>query len=222
MKLQALKRAFNYGVESGLIAKNPIRGYRIPKESGRITYLTPEQEASLCKHASEAMAMAIQVCIRTGARTHIEFGSLEARHVIDEGKRMAWVFPADESKNRRQRIIRITDEAIMVIVRKQMKLHRKGPIFRNEAGTPWLRNSMSKAFCRARRRAEVDGMKFDADCCLYSCRHTYAKRMLQGFWSGKAVAIEVLAKLMDNSVDVCRRFYLQWSESYAETLWDNA
>ena len=32
----------------------------------------------------------------------------------------------------------------------------------------------------------------------YTCRHTYAKRMLGGYW-GKPVTLEVLAGLMGNS-----------------------
>jgi hypothetical protein len=63
-------------------------------------------------------------------------------------------------------------------------------------------------------------MRFDEDCCMYSCRHTYAKRTLQGYWSGKATNIETLAQLMGNSAQVCCEHYLQWCESYTEPLWE--
>ena len=60
---------------------------------------------------------------------------------------------------------------------------------------------------------------FDLDLCMYSTRHTYAKRMLQGYWTGKPVPIEILAQLMGNSVQICRDHYLKWTESMNEALW---
>lgn len=39
--------------------------------------------------------------------------------------------------------------------------------------------------------------------------YTFAKRVLQGYWSGKSTNIEMLAKLMSNSPQVCRDHYLQ-------------
>ena len=39
-------------------------------------------------------------------------------------------------------------------------------------------------------------------------------------WTGKPCTIETLARLMGNSVQVCRDHYLQWCESYNEPLWE--
>jgi hypothetical protein len=65
-------------------------------------------------------------------------------------------------------------------------------------------------------------MAFDRDCVLYSTRHTYAKRILQGYWSGKPTNIETLARLMGNSPAICRAHYLQWDETSTEFLWQSA
>src|SRR5262249_14166652 len=91
-RVQAVKRAFNYGVESGLIPANPIKGKRLSKQNARVTYLTPEQETALLNEANEAFAIAIKVCIRTGSRPGCEFGKLTARHVTDHGDKMEWRF----------------------------------------------------------------------------------------------------------------------------------
>jgi integrase len=221
-RIQAVKRAFNYAVESGLIAVNPIKGYKTPKQRGRVTYITPEQEAALCEAANPALAMAIKVCIRTGARPGCEFAKLTARHVTDHGTRMELTFKADESKTKVLRIIRITDPEILRIVRKQLKKYKSGPLFRNTVGTPWTRALLTEKFRSVKNRLIKRGTEFDADTCMYSCRHTYAKRVLQGFWSGKATNIETLARLMGNSPQVCRDHYLQWCDSYSEPLWENA
>jgi hypothetical protein len=221
-KIQAVKRALNYGVESGLITANPIKGYKTPKQNARVTYITPEQEQALIKVANPALGMAIKVCIRTGARPGCEFAKLTAQHVCDLGDRMEWEFRADESKTRERRIIRITDPEIIRIVREQIKLHPKGPIFRTFQGKPWRRPNLTEKFRNAKNKLIAEGFEFDRDACMYSCRHTYAKRTLQGHWTGKPTNIETLAKLMGNSPQVCHDHYLQWCESYSSPLWASA
>jgi integrase len=223
-KIQAVKRALNYAAKGGLIAVNPIKGYHTPKQNARTTYITPEQEIELLTSANAAFAMAIKVLIRTGARPGCEFAKLTAKHVKDHGERMEWVFQVDESKTKKLRVIRITDPEIIGIVREQIAKHPRGPIFRCGNGhSIWTRDYLSQRFTRLRKKLQKRGVEFDRDCCLYSCRHTYAKRILQGYWNGgKHTNIETLARLMGNTPEVCREHYLQWSESYNEPLWESA
>lgn len=221
-RVQAVKRALNYGVESGLIPANPIRGYKVAKQNARVTYLTPEQESALCAAANPVLSAAIQVCIRTGARPGCEFAALTAKHVKDHGERMELVFQPAESKTKRLRTIRITDADTIATVRRQIEQHPTGPIFRNTKGDPWKPKNLSLAFRSLKKRLIKSGLVFDNDACIYSCRHTYAKRALQGFWTGKATNIETLARLMGNSPQVCRDHYLQWCDSYSEPLWESA
>jgi integrase len=219
-RIQAVKRAFNFAVEQGMVARNPIRGFKVPRSKGRITHITPEQEQAIYKNASPALAQAVRVCIRTGARFGSEFCPLTAKHVVDMGERMEWVFEPIEVKTRKKRVIRISDPAIIQIVRQQMNLHRTGPIFRNAKGEPWHWRNLSQRFRVMKHRLERKGIDLDEACCMYSCRHTYAKRTLQGHWTGRPTNIETLAKLMGNSPQVCRDHYLQWSDIDNEHLWD--
>lgn len=221
-RIQAVKRALNYGVESGLIEANPIRGYKVARQNARVTYLTPEQEAALIEAGNPAIGTAIKVCIRTGARPGCEFAKLTAKHVKDHGDRMEWTFRPSEAKTRRVRIIRVTDPDILAIVRQQVAKHPKGPLFRNTQGEPWRRENLTLSFRKLKERLIDKGMEFDKDTCMYSCRHTYAKRALQGYWTGKQINIETLARLMGNSPQVCRDHYLQWTETYNEPLWESA
>lgn len=221
-RIQAVKRAFNYAVESGILAANPIRGYRTPKVQSRVTYITPDQEEALLADANPALKMALCVCIRTGARFGCEFIELTRSHVIDHGDRMEWRFKASESKTGKLRIIRITDTDIIRITRVQMEKHRSGPVFRAHAGDPWTKKNLSQRFRFLKYRLQKRGVEFDADCCMYSTRHTYAKRTLEGYWTGKPINIETLARLMGNSPQVCRDHYLQWSVVDNEFLWDAA
>lgn len=219
-KIQAVKRARNYAVENDFLEANPIKGFATPKQNARVTYITPEQELALCEAAKPALAIAIKVCIRTGARPGCEFAALTANHVTDHGDRMEWTFQPNESKTKNLRVIRITDSEIIDIVRQ--RLSYDGPIFRNISGKPWTRENLGERFRFVRNRLAKQGVKFDNDCVMYSCRHTYAKRILQGYWSDKPTNIETLAKLMGNTPEVCRDHYLRWCDHYLEPLWESA
>ncbi len=224
-KIQAVKKAFSYAQKSGLIPENRISKYPVPRARSRATYITPEQEALLVEAASEPLAMAIQVCIRTGARYFSEYAHLTRSHVKDHGERMEWIFQPHESKNGKLRILRITAPEILRITRAQIDKYPEGPIFRALNGKPWRANNFRRRFrelvkrVEIRREKEGKPVEFDDDLCMYSTRHTYAKRMLQGYWTGKPVPIEILAQLMGNSVQVCRDHYLKWTESMNEALW---
>lgn len=222
-RVQAIKRALNYAREAGYISRNPIRGYKVKRATTRVTYITPEQEMSLLQHASPALRVAIQVCIRTGARPGKEFCKLTSDHITDHGDRMEWKFQADESKTDKLRIIRIADSDIIQITREHMERSPKGkPIFRSTNGQPWTRFNVSQRFRFLKYKLVKKGVDFDKDCCMYSCRHTYAKRTLEGYWTGKPCNIETLARLMGNSPQVCRDHYLQWSVVDNDFLWQNA
>ena len=221
-RIQAVKRAMNYAVEQGLIKKNPIRGYKTPRAEARVTYITPEQETALLGKANPSMSIAIRVCIRTGARPGTEFAAVTRKHVKMDGDRMEWSFKPGEIKNRRERRIFIVDPEIVQIVKQQMEEHPEGPIFRNTVGEPWNRKSLSSRFRTIRNKLIDAGVEFDDDCCMYSCRHTYAKRTLEGFWSGKPCNIETLARLMGNSPQVCREHYLKWSKVDNDPIWEVA
>jgi integrase len=222
LRIHALKRALNYAVERNLIAENPIARYKVGRSRSRITYFTPEQEAALVKHAAPNLRMAIQVCIRTGVRYGAEFVTLTAQQIDDLGDRMEWrVTPKRTKKSEKYRLVRVTDPAILALTREQMKKYPQGPIFRNESGNPWIPDNLTVSFVRLRRRVEkLEGIQFDTDACMYSCRHTFAKRTLQGYWTGKPTTIETLARLMGNTPQVCWKHYVQWCEAYNSALWE--
>ncbi|MHC4405290.1 MAG: hypothetical protein ACYTG0_37055, partial [Planctomycetota bacterium] len=65
--VSGLIAAINHAVRMKRISSNPIRGYRPGKWQTRITYFSEATEAAMYEHANDALALAIRVCIRTGA-----------------------------------------------------------------------------------------------------------------------------------------------------------
>ena len=55
---------------------------------------------------------------------------------------------------------------------------------------------------------------------MYTSRHTFAKRTLSGFYTGKPVSIEVLAGLLGNTPAVAWRHYAAWADQYNDPLWE--
>jgi integrase len=220
MAIQAVRRAFNYAKAMGVIAKNPILGMHVGAGKKRITYFPTEVEEAMYHHAKRPLATAIKVCIRTGARFGSEFCRLTAKHVDDsDPKCMIWRFAAEEAKTNKPRTIYVPKE-IADIVRPLMKRHPTGPLFRNTAGKPWKKDSLRGAFLRLKRKLKEKGIKLDKADCMYTCRHTFAKRMLGGYWTKKPCTIEQVAGLMGNSRQVCWDHYAQWCEQYTDPLKD--
>ena len=62
-------------------------------------------------------------------------------------------------------------------------------------------------------------LKLPHDRCMYTCRHTFAKRTLSGYYTGVPVTIEVLAGLMGNTPKVCWDHYTVWADQYNDPLW---
>jgi len=184
--VQGLKRALNYAVSMKLTPLNPIRGFKIGVGGKRVTFFTPEVEKVLLQNAFQALRTAISVCIRTGARYGSEFIPLTAAHVEETPKGMLWRFSSDESKTHKPRTIYVAPE-IADIVRPLMKRYQKTPLFRNQHGDPWTINALRRAFLRLKDRLAKKKIRLDDDACMYTCRHTFAKRTLGGYWKRQAL-----------------------------------
>ena len=196
--LQSLRRTFNYAKDMGLISKNPIKGFKIPTAGKRITFFTPEQEQAMYDNTSKALGLFIKVCIRTGVRYGSELATLTKKHVEETKQGMIWKFAASEAKTNKPRIIYVPNE-IADIVRPLIKRYPSGALFRNRKGQPWTKENLRSSFGRLKRKLAKKGIKLDTDACLYSTRHTFAKRTIGGFWTDKPATIEQVAGLMGNS-----------------------
>ena len=216
---RSVMRAVNWAVDRGTIVSNPLRGYKAGNEKRRTTYFSPEQEKALIEHASPAFALALRVLIRTGCRPGCEFAAVTAGHVHETPNGQVWRFSSDESKTRRPRTVYVPGE-IAGIVRDLIKRDALGPLFKNAANEPWNLHCLRNNLKRAVKRAAKTGLVFALGSCVYSCRHTFAKRTLGGFWTGKPATIEQAAGLLGNSRQVCWDYYAQWCAAYSDPLWD--
>jgi integrase len=95
------------------------------------------------------------------------------------------------------------------------------PLFRNSQGKPWKKVTGRARFLALKKKLGWDQYPARQRHSCYTCRHTFAHRMLSGYWNGGAgCSIEVLAELMGNTPKVAFDHYgREWGQHYQEPLW---
>jgi len=175
-----VQRAFRWAEKLGYIEKNPIWQIEKPTAGKRERIVTEDEynEIRAATKDSEFRDL-VTSAWETGARPQ-ELVRVESRHVDLANSR--WVLPPHEAKmKRRPRLVYLTDAALE-ITKRLIQQHPEGPFFRNRAGNPWNRFSVS---CRFGRLSKTLGAKL----CLYHFRHSFADRLLKAGVDALTVAI---------------------------------
>ncbi len=225
--IASVKAAFNFCCKFDDLEANPVAGYEKPTATPRIVAFTPEEEKQLYEGANEAFGLFIKACILTGARPYSELAKITADHIVETHQGMYYLLKARSAdgksghktgkKTGKDRRIMLCEE-MELITRKLMLTAPKGsgiPLFRSTHGKQWKRCNCVQHFCVLRKKIGLPKEK-----SLYAARHTFAKRTLSGFYTGKPVSIEVLAGLMGNTPSVAWRHYAQWADEYNSPLWE--
>ena len=199
-----LKAAFSWAVAEGIINYNPLAVVKRIKSEPRPTYFTPEQQDAIQQLANPALALAFRAMIRVGTRPE-EFCTVHPRHVQFEKEGMTWNLKPHEVKTNRPRTIYTRDPDLIAYCKSRMQCGTA--IFINQHGRPWTSNSLRCCWRLLKQRLVAAGVEMEVDHRVYSCRHTFAKEVLAGRYSGYPTTIQNLSKLMDNSVKVCEKYY---------------
>ncbi len=224
--LGTVNAAFNFCCKFDDLETNPVAGYEKPAAVLRVVAFTPEEEVALYKSASPALGQFIKACILTSARPYSELARVTADHVVETPKGMFYLLKARTDtgeyghktarKTGKDRRIMLCEE-METMTRSLMQLAPRGSgitLFRTTHGRVWQRCNCVHQFLELKKKLDLLN-----DRCMYACRHTFAKRTLSGYYTGKSVSIEVLAGLMGNTPTVCWRHYAQWADDYNAPLW---
>ena len=219
--------SFNFCCKFDDLDVNPVAGYQKPTATPRVTAFSPEEEKALYEAADDAMGLFIKGCMLTGARPYSELAKVTADHIVETPQGMYYLLKARTSdgqhghksakKTGKDRRIMLSDE-METITRELMQTAPKGsgiPLFRTTRGKAWKRCNCVQRFLGLKKK-----LKLPADRCMYTCRHTFAKRTLSGYYTGKSVTIEVVAGLMGNTPKVCWQHYAAWADQYNDPLWE--
>jgi integrase len=127
------------------------------------------------------------------------------------------------SKTKKTRRIPVRPE-VAELMRRLMETAPAGsgiPLFRNTQGKAWKAVTGRGRFRAIKRKLGWDKDPVRRKYSCYSCRHTFAHRMLSGYWNGGAgCSIETLAELIGDTPKVAFDHYgREWGQHYQEPLW---
>lgn len=212
--------AFNHGEEMFEIP-NPLKGMKRPAAKPRLQSLSPEDEQALLGATEQCFRDFLFAGISTGLRPFCELAKITADHVEISNRGMMWrVYSSKTKKTRRIPV----QAAVATIVARLIKTASKGaglPLFRNTHGKPWTNSAGVVRFLSLKRKLKWDFDPVRQKFSCYSCRHTFAHRMLSGYWNnGVGCSIETLAELIGDTPKVAFDHYgKEWAKSYQQPLW---
>lgn len=212
--------AFNLAEETHDV-RNPLAGLKKPPAWPRLQSFSPEDEEAIYSETSKAFGDFLFAAINTGLRPFCELARLTGQDVIETERGMMWrVYSSKTGKTRK---IPVRKE-VAELTRSTLK-DRAGapgaPLFLHPKGNRWLRPTAGGFFRRIRRKLGwgADSVRKKYSC--YTCRHTFAHRMLSGYWNnGVGCSIETLAELIGDTPKVAFDHYgREWGQHYQEPLW---
>lgn len=215
-----LLAAFNYSQnEHGI--RNPIRGLKKPPSRPRLQSISPEDESLLYGAADEAFRNFLFAAVHTGLRPFCELAKLTADRVDETPRGMMWRVYSSKTKKTRRIPIRPEVAQLTRKLLRTLPSHSDLPIFRNAQGKPWKKPTAVGRFLALKRQLGWDRDEVRKKYSCYTCRHTFAHRMLSGYWNeGRGCSIEVLAELIGDTPKVAFDHYgKEWAQHYQEPLW---
>lgn len=212
--------AFNYAEEQFDVL-NPLKGLKRPASQPRLQSFTKEDEETIYGACEERFGGFLFACIHTGLRPYCELARITADDVEENGRGMMW--RVYSSKTKKTRKIPVRPE-VAELTRKLVRTAPKGsgiPLFRNTKGKPWQRMTGVVRFLNLKKKLRWDQDPLKAKYSSYTCRHTFAHRMLSGYWNhGVGCSIETLAELIGDTPKVAFDHYgKEWGQHYQDPLW---
>ncbi len=158
-------RVFSWGVERGLLRKNPLKGMTRVKPDTTRRCMTFEEWCGLLRGAGRPVRVLLWALMETGARPS-ELRSLTWDMV--HGDRCVLPKHKTAKKTGKPRVIRLSDR--MQNRLRQLKQRSTSQyVFVNSRGEPWTQNAL-----RLRVDRIVERQVLARDVCVYMIRHTFA------------------------------------------------
>jgi integrase len=212
--------AFNYAEQQYEIP-SPLKGLKKPVSQPRLQSFSQEDEEAIYGACEECFRNFLFAAIHTGLRPYCELARITADDIEENGRGMMW--RVYSSKTKKTRKIPVRPE-VADLTRKLLKTAPRGsglPVLRNTKGQRWKRMTGVVRFLALKKKLKWDNDPIKTKYSSYTCRHTFAHRMLSGYWSGGiGCSIETLAELIGDTPKVAFDHYgKEWGQNYQDPLW---
>jgi integrase len=212
--------AFNYSRNNSGVS-HALQGLKKPVGHPRLQSFSPEEEAALYAATDKAFGDFLFAAIHTGLRPFCELARLTAEDVEETGRGMLWRVYSSKTKKTRKIPVR---SDVAKLTRQLMQTAGQGsglPLLRNTQGNAWKKVTGVHRFLKIKQDLGWRDNPARKSYSCYTCRHTFAHRMLAGYWNGGAgCSIETLAELLGDTPKVAFDHYgREWGQHYQEPLW---
>ena len=212
--------AFNHTQEMHDVP-NPLKGLKKPPSRPRLHSFSSDDEQAIYGATDKPFGDFLFAAIHTGLRPFCELARLTADDVEENGRGMMWHVYSSKTKKTRKIPVRAE---VAELARQLMRTVPRGsgiPLFRNTQNKPWKKMTGGGRFRAIRHRLDWDEDPVKQKYTSYTCRHTFAHRILSGYWNGgKGCSIEILAELIGDTPKVAFDHYgREWGQHYQEPLW---
>ncbi|MBL9083049.1 MAG: tyrosine-type recombinase/integrase [Planctomycetales bacterium] len=200
---------------------SPLKGLKKPQSQPRLQSFSPEEERQLLEATEVQFRNFLFAAIHTGLRPFCELAKITADDVEVTERGMMWRVYSSKTKKTRKIPVQ---KPVAELVKKLLPTAPRGsgkPLFRNTKGEPWKRMTGVVRFLALKKKLGWDLDPRRAKYSSYTSRHTFAHRMLSGYWNkGVGCSIETLAELIGDTPAVAYQHYgREWALSYQEPLW---
>lgn len=212
--------AFNHATETFGVP-HLLRGLKKPPQQPRLLSINADDEQELYSATDAAFGDFLFAAIHTGLRPFCELAKLTRGDVLETERGMMWrVFSSKTKKTRKIPVQQKVAERTRKLLANASS-DASSTVFRNPLGRPWKKVTGVHRFLAMKRKLGWDNDPLRKRYSSYICRHTFAHRMLAGYWnSGAGCSIEVLAELMGDTPKVAFDHYgKEWGQHYQDPLW---
>jgi integrase len=212
--------AFNYCQENYEIA-NPLKGLKKPTSRPRLQSFTPDDEKVLLAAAQEPFRNFLFAAIHTGLRPYCELAKVTANDVEEMPRGMMWRVYSSKTKKTRKIPVRPEVAALTRKLIAEAPRDSGKPLFRTIQGVAWSKVHGVIRFIALREKLGWDKDPVRKRFSSYTSRHTFAHRMLSGYWNeGVGCSVETLAELIGDTPKVAFDHYgKEWGQHYQDPLW---
>lgn len=217
--IAVLLAAFNYAADNQDIP-NPLKGLKKPQSTPRLQSFSADDE-KLLDSADTAFRNFLFAAIHTGLRPFCELARITADDVEETPRGLMWRVYSSKTKKIRKIAVR---PEVAKLTKTLMKTAPRGSgvqLFRTTRGKAWAKVNGVAHFIQIRRKLGWDKDPVRKKYSCYTCRHTFAHRMLSGYWNnGVGCSIETLAELIGDTPKVAFDQYgKEWGQHYQDPLW---
>ncbi len=196
----AIKSIFRWAEDTGLIVKSPIRRLKLPARASRTNVIATDVHSQLVTAAmasgrSRSFALYL-IASHCGARPQ-QIRDVTAEHVSPDFATMVFFKHKNFGKTRKPLVV-FAPPCLQTILKILVAARPIGPLFLNDRGGPWLKDTVCRRMARLR-----EDLGLDSSVIAYAYRHTFATDALL---AGVDVAT-VAALLGHSSIAMVSRVY---------------